>query len=142
MTHLTQTTQSTKSKNIKRGWYLIDLKGEVLGRVSTKISGILQGKHKVNYVPYLDMGDNVVVINAKKAVLTGKKAQTKIYLKYSGYPGGQKQTDYLKLIEKNPAKVVRQSVSGMLPKNKLRDKRLSRLHIFPDESHDFAEKFK
>jgi len=141
MVNLTQSTKSVKEKDIKREWHLIDLKDKILGRAIPEISKFLQGKHKINYVPYLDMGDYVVVINAKKVVLTGKKASTKVYSYYSGYPGGLRQITFNNQIEKNPKEVIRHAVSGMLPKNKLRQKRLARLHIFPDENNQYKDKF-
>lgn len=141
MKKLTEQTKSLKEKNIKRNWHLIDVKNKILGRVAPLIAKLLQGKHKVNYVPYLDVGDNVVVINAKDIVLTGKKSEYKIYTEYSGYPGGLKIKKFSDLINKNPQYIIKRAVSGMLPKNKLREKRLKRLFIFADDNHPFKEKF-
>lgn len=138
---LTQSTKSIKEEDIKREWHLIDLSGRVLGRAIPDISKFLQGKNKIKYVPYLDMGDYVVVINAKKVVLTGKKSSNKVYSYFSGYPGGLRQVKFEEMIEKNPGEVIRHAVSGMLPKNKLRKKRLARLFIFPDEKNPYQDKF-
>lgn len=137
----TQQTKPVKAKEIKRNWHLIDAKGQVLGRLTPKIALLLQGKQKVNYVPYLDMGDNVVVINAKQIVLTGKKSQSKIYTRYSGYPGGLKIDKFSDLLENNPEYIIKHAVSGMLPKNKFRDQRLKRLFIYPDDNHPYKDKF-
>ena len=115
---------------------------EILGRIATKISLILQGKRKSTFVPHLDCGDYVVVVNATKVKLTGKKPMTKIYTKYSGYPGGLKKVVFDQLIKKNAAVVIRHAVSGMLPKNKLRDKYLKRLFIFNGETHPHKKKIK
>lgn len=142
MTKLSQSTKSIKEKEIKRNWQLIDLKGKVLGRIAPEIARFLQGKHKVNYVSYLDMGDYVVAINAKDVVLTGKKAQVKEYTSYSGYPGGLKKTTFTDLMKKNPAGIIKQAVSGMLPKNKLREPRLKRLYVFPEAKHPYEDRFK
>lgn len=142
MKRITQSTKAQKQADIVRRWHLVDLNKQILGRATTEISKLLQGKHKVNYVPNLDMGDYVVVINAQKVKLTGKKAQTKIYTRYSGYPGGQKKTVFTEALGKNPADVVKHAVSGMLPKNKLRAKRLTRLYIFRDETHPYESMFK
>ncbi len=142
MVHLTQATKSLKEREIKRQWHLVDVSGQVLGRIAPQIAKFLQGKHKVDYVPYLDTGDYVVVINAKKVVLTGKKPQTKVYTQYSGYPGGLKVITFQDLMEKKPEAIIKHAVSGMLPKNKLRDRRLARLFIFADEKHSFTDKFK
>lgn len=142
MTNLTKQTKPVKEKEIVRNWHLIDVSGQILGRVAGKISRLLQGKHKVNYVPYLDSGDYIVVINAKKVKVTGKKSQNKVYTRYSGYPGGLKTITYDKMSQKKPDEIIRHAISGMLPKNKLRDRRLARLFIFKDENHKFADKFK
>lgn len=142
MVTLTKSTQPVKESEIKREWHLIDANNKILGRISTEISDLLQGKNKTNYVTYLDQGDYVVVINARRIGLTGKKSENKIYLRYSGYPGGQKQIAYKKMLEKNPAEIIKHAVSGMLPKNKLRDRRMARLYIFADDKYPYEDKFK
>lgn len=142
MKNLTKQTNPVKSVEIKREWHLIDAKGAVLGRLVPKISRYLQGKNKTNYVSYLDSGDYVVVINAKKIVITGRKSLTKKYTSYSGYPGGLKKVSYLTLLDKNPALIIKYAVSGMLPKNKFRDNRLNRLFIFADEKHPYNNQLK
>jgi large subunit ribosomal protein L13 len=141
MTHLTHSTNPISSKEISRSWHLIDVKGKILGRVADQISVILQGKKKVNYAPYLDNGDSVVVINARHIKISGSKAEDKLYTYYSGYPGGLKSLTFKDMILKNPTEVIRHAVSGMLPKNKLRDRRLARFYIFPDERHTHGDKF-
>lgn len=140
MTNPTHSTKSIKGNEIKRDWILVDLSGKVVGRIAPTIATLLQGKHKVNYVPYLDMGDTVVAINAKKVVITGKKAQTKEYTRYSGYPGGLRKVSYQTMLDKNPTEIIRRAVSGMLPKNKLRDQRLKRFFIFADENHPYKDR--
>ena len=142
MVNLTISTKPVKAKEIKRDWHLIDASSKILGRLAPEIVKVLQGKHKRNYVPYLDMGDYVVVINAKKVIVSGKKDDQKIYTRYSGYPGGLKEISFNKLLEEKPEEIVKRAVSGMLPKNKLRKKRLTRLYVFADENHPFADKFK
>ncbi len=134
---LTEQTKPINERNIKRRWYLIDVGNKILGRVASKIALLLQGKNKVNYVSYLDNGDYVVVINAEKVKFTGRKLEQKVYTHYSGYPGGLKIITLKELINKSPEKVIRNAVSGMLPKNKLRDKRLKRLFVFRGENHSF-----
>ncbi len=141
MVHITQTTKPQSAKNIVRFWHLIDMKDAVLGRKIPEIAKLLQGKHKVNYVPYLDAGDFVVVINAKDAKVTGKKVETSTYQYYSGYPSGRKEVSHDKMMNKNPKEVVRYAVAGMLPKNTLRDKRLARLYIYADDVHPYHDKF-
>ncbi|KKQ02167.1 MAG: hypothetical protein US11_C0001G0126 [Candidatus Roizmanbacteria bacterium GW2011_GWA2_36_23] len=141
MTSLTHSTKPAKLNEIKRIWHLVDLKDKILGRTTPGIAKLLQGKHKPSYVPYLDVGDYVVAINAKYVVISGRKAQTKVYTRYSGYPGGLKVIPYEEMMKRNPTEIIKRAVSGMLPKNKLRDRRLSRLYIFKDENHPYIGKF-
>jgi len=130
-------TRSTKQKEIQRQWHLIDAKEEILGRLSTKIAQLLIGKAKPYFVPHLDCGDFVVVINAEKIRVTGKKEDQKIYTRYSGYPGGLKEIVLKDLRKKNPKEIIRHAVSGMLPKNKLRKGRLKRLRVFAGDEHPY-----
>lgn len=140
MTHLTHSTKSIKAEDIVRAWHVVDAKGKVLGRLASDIASMLIGKNKVTYVDYLDCGDEVVVINAADVVVTGKKATTKTYDSFSGYPGGLRKISYGQMMENKPGEIVRHAVSGMLPKNKLRDKRLARLHVFAGSEHTFTDK--
>jgi large subunit ribosomal protein L13 len=140
MPHITHTTKPIKESQIDRKWYLIDASKQVVGRVSTQAAGLLIGKHKVMYAPYLDTGDYVVLINANNVSITGKKAQEKTYMRFSGYPGGLKKISYKEMSEKKPTEILRHSISGMLPKNKLRKRRITRLYIYPDENHPFQDK--
>lgn len=142
MVTLTHSTKPIKEKEIKRDWHLVDVKDQILGRTIPGIVKFLQGKHKVTYVSYLDSGDYVVVVNAKFVKVTGRKEKEKVYNRYSGYPGGLKEITFDKLIKKKPKEVIRHAVSGMLPKNKLRNRRLARLHIFAESKHKFEDKFK
>ena len=129
-------TYSLKQKDIKKRWYLINAEGLVLGRLASKISILLRGKHKTNYTPHLDCGDNVVIINAKKVRLTGSKEKKKIYYKHTGYPGGLKETSFLKVINgKNPEIIIKKAVERMMTANALSKKQLSNLKIFVDEKH-------
>lgn len=137
----THSTIPQKGSDIVHGWKLVDVKGKVLGRATTTIASILQGKHKPRYSAHLDNGDNVVVINAKYIVMTGRKMQDKTYDRYSGYPGGRKVVSAADLSRKKPELIIKHAVSGMLPKNKLRDSRMSRLFVYPDGDHPYAEKF-
>lgn len=142
MVHVTHATAPIKEKEITRDWYLVDASSKPLGRMISETIRYLEGKHKITYVPYLDMGDYVVVINAKNVVLSGRKDQQKVYTHFSGYPGGLKTVSFQKMKEKKPTEIIRRAVSGMLPKNKLKKKRLARLFIFPDENHPYKEKIK
>lgn len=142
MKKLTEQTKPLKVEEIRRDWYEIDVKGKILGRIASSIVKILQGKHKVDYVPHLDCGDYVVVINAKDVKITGKKATNKIYTRYSGYPDGLKEITFNQLKEKKPEEIIRHAVSGMLPKNKLRKNYLKKLFIYPDANHPYKNKVK
>ena len=142
---MTQTHRSTKpisSKQVERNWHVIDLKDQILGRLANDIAKLLQGKHKVDYVPYMDMGDFVVVINAKEVAVTGKKAEDKTYTYYSGYPGGLRRVPFKTLLEQKPEEIIRHAILGKLPKNKLRDRRMTRLYVYPGENHPHADKIK
>lgn len=135
-------TYQPKHKDIKRDWHLIDAKGRFLGRMATEIATLLMGKHKPKFSKHMDMGDNVVVVNAGKVVVTGKKEKQKIYYKHSGYPGGFKEVKYEKLIKEQPEKVIIQAVRGMLPKNRLHGKRMRRLKISADSYNPYESQFK
>ena len=130
-------TYSLKQKDIKKKWLLIDAEGLVLGRLASKISLLLRGKHKTTFTPHLDCGDNVVVINAKKVRLTGSKEKKKVYFKHTGYPGGLKETTFSDMIKgKNSTSVVRKAVERMMSSNALSKKQLSNLKIFSNDKHD------
>ncbi len=133
-------TQPTTAEEIKRAWHLVDVKGKVLGRVATDIAQKLMGKGKPYFVRNLDCGDNVVVINSKYVAVTGKKEKEKLYGNYSGYPGGLKQKALWQVRKEKPAELVRHAVYGMLPKNKLRDRLITRLYIYPEAEHPYKEK--
>lgn len=131
-------TAQPRAKDIQRKWHLVDAKGEVLGRLSTKIAGLLMGKNKVNYVSHLDMGDYVVVVNGEKVILSGTKERNKLYRRHSGYPGGFKETSASKMRQEHPERLLLHSVGGMLPKNKLQDKRMARLKVLVGPNNPFA----
>ena len=132
-------TFQQKGENIKRDWHLMDAKGSVLGRMSTLSATYLIGKHKETYTPHTDMGDYVVIINAKDVVLTGKKLQQKTYKSHSGYPGGFKEISAAKLMKENPEKVILKAITGMLPDNRLKKNRLARLKIYKDSKHPYED---
>lgn len=135
-------TIPTKISDIKREWHMVDLKGKIIGRTATEVARLLMGKGKPYYVRNLDCGDYVVVLNAKGGVMSGKKMETKIYDAYSGYPGGRHEKTFKQLISEDPKRILYEAVSGMLPKNKLRDSMLTRLYIYKDEKHPYQEKLK
>jgi len=135
-------TYQPKQSEVKRAWHLIDAKGEVLGRISTKIATLLMGKQKSTYSQHMDSGDNVVVINAEKIILTGKKSFEKVYRSHSGYPGGFKEVSIEKMMKEHPNRVIEFAVYGMLPDNRLKADRMARLHVTKGEKHKYNEKFK
>lgn len=135
------TTKPTTSKQIARTWHLIDAKDKILGRVAVEIAAALIGKSKPYFVRNLDCGDYVVVINAQSVKVTGRKEKEKLYTRYSGYPGGLKTKALWQMRIENPVEVIRRAVMGMLPKNKLRARMITRLHVFSGEKHDFVSRF-
>lgn len=141
MPTLTNSTKPLSIKAVSTKWHLIDAKNKVLGRIAVEIAKKLIGKEKVYQADYLDCGDEVVVTNAASVVLTGQKLLNKKYTSYSGYPGGLKTVSASKMLTEKPNKMLLTAVKGMLPKNKLRSKRLKRLHIFSNDNHTFLNKF-
>lgn len=131
-------TYSTKASEIERKWYLVDAKGKTLGRFACKVAGIIMGKGKVNFTKHLDMGDFVIVINAAEISVTGKKDNQKIYFSHSGYPGGDKKLNFKHLIIRQPERIIRQAVWGMLPQNRLGRAMLKKLKIFANANHDHS----
>ena len=134
-------TKPTKLSDIKRAWYLVDVKDLILGRIAVDIAHKLMGKAKPYFVRNLDCGNFVVVINSKYIRVTGNKEKDKQYSNYSGYPGGLKKKPLWLVRENNPAEIIRSAVLGMLPKNKLRDRVKTRLYIYPEEDYPFKDKF-
>lgn len=135
------TTQATKAKDIIRTWHIFDVKGQVLGRIATQIAHALMGKDKPNFVRNLDCGNHVVVINSSHVVVTGKKETEKLYTKYSGFPGGLKTKALWQVRREKPNKILRNAIYGMLPKNKLRDRLVTRLWIYAEADHPYGDKF-
>ncbi len=122
-------------KDITKKWYIIDAEGKPLGKVAAKAAYILRGKHKAIYTPYLDTGDNVIVINASKAIMSGNKGSKKIYYHYSQYPGGMKSFTYEKLVERRPTYPMEVAIKGMLPKGPLGRDLFRNLKVYEDEKH-------
>lgn len=141
-------TNKLSVKDIKRSWHLLDANKKILGRLSTETAKLLMGKNKhgfpagkVNYVPYLDMGDNVVIINAEKILVTGKKADQKIYDRYSGYQGGRRVETFRQLQGRRPEDIIIHAVKGMLPKTKLAQIMIKKLHVYKGSDHPFKKQF-
>lgn len=128
-------TFSAKAEETKKDWYVVDASGKVLGRLASEIALRLRGKHKVVYTPHVDTGDFIVVVNAEKIVLTGKKLTDKVYYSYSGYPGGLRETAAGKMLAEKPENLIRIAVAGMMPKNNLGKKMLKKLKIYSGNAH-------
>ncbi|MEG0788935.1 MAG: 50S ribosomal protein L13 [Alistipes sp.] len=135
MDSLSYKTISLNAATATKEWVLIDANGEVLGRLASQIAKILRGKNKPSYTPHVDCGDNVVVINADKVKLTGKKMTDKVYIRHTGYPGGQRFATPADYLAKKPTFVIEKAVKGMLPKNRLGDAILRNLKIYAGEEH-------
>jgi len=131
-----------KPKDIKREWHLIDAKSKILGRLSSEVAMHLMGKNKNIYSPNLDTGDCVVVINAQKIALSGKKEKQKKYYHHSGYPGGLYMKTAAQIRSQKPEELIKNAITGMLPKTKLGKIMLKKLYIFPDSNHPYKDKFK
>ena len=123
---------------IERKWYVIDAQGQTLGRLSSEIAKILRGKNKPTYTPFIDTGDNVIVVNAEKIKVTGKKMDQKIYYKHSDYPGGMRETTLKEMLEKKPTDVITLAVKGMLPKGPLGRTMIEKLHVYAGAEHPHA----
>ena len=126
----TNKTYIPTEKDIKRKWYIVDADGKVLGRLATRVADVLRGKNKVIYTPHMDVGDGVIVINARKVKVTGKKEEQKVYQRYSGYPGGLKEEKLSRLRERDPKRIITLAVRGMVPHNKLGRKIMRKLKVY------------
>ncbi len=126
---------------MKKNWHLIDASGQILGRLATNVAQLLTGKLKPTYSSHLDSGDNVVVINAEKIEVTGKKSSQKVYRTHSGYPSGFKERSYQQIMDKFPERIIEHAVSGMIPDNRLKRERMVRLKVVVGDKNPFKEKF-
>ncbi|WP_282159572.1 MULTISPECIES: 50S ribosomal protein L13 [Ulvibacterium] len=135
MDTLSYKTVSANKATVDKQWLLIDAEGQTLGRLASEVAKFLRGKHKTNFTPHVDCGDNVIVINAEKIQLSGNKWEDKVYLRYTGYPGGQRSTTAKELLEKHPERIIEKSVKGMLPKNKLGADLFRNLRVYVGAEH-------
>ena len=129
-------TISANKATVQKEWVIVDATDLVLGRMGSKVAKILRGKYKPSFTPHVDCGDNVIIINAKNVKLTGSKWSDRVYLRYTGYPGGQRDITPEKLMEKSPERLIKKVVKGMLPKNRLGAKLLGNLYVFAGAEHD------
>ena len=127
-----------KPHEVERKWYVVDAEGKTLGRIASQVATILRGKNKPTFTPHVDCGDYVIVINADKVEVTGKKRKEKVYKHHTGYPGGLRETTFEKLIEKKPEEVIRHAVKGMMPKGKLGRQMYKKLKVYAGPEHDHA----
>ncbi|MGB8260999.1 MAG: 50S ribosomal protein L13 [Terracidiphilus sp.] len=122
-------------KDISRKWYVLDASGQTLGRLATKAASILSGKLNPQYVPYIDVGDHVIVINAEKVRLTGLKAEQKVYHRYTGFPGGLRTESFTRLLARKPEKILEEAIRGMLPKSKMGRQMATKLKVYRGDKH-------
>jgi large subunit ribosomal protein L13 len=132
---LSYKTISANKNTVNKEWVVVDAENAVLGRLASEVAKIIRGKHKASYTPHVDCGDNVIVINADKIKLTGKKMTDKIYVRHTGYPGGQRFQTPRELLEKHPERVIEKAVKGMLPKNRLGRRLFTNLFVYADAEH-------
>lgn len=135
MDTLSYKTISVNKETAQKEWVVVDATGQSIGRLASKVAKLLRGKYKPSFTPHLDCGDNVIIVNADKVELTGSKWNDRIYYRYSGYPGGQKEFTPADLMQKSPDRLFRKVVKGMLPKNKLGDAILSNMFVYAGEEH-------
>ena len=135
MDTLSYKTVSANRTTVNKEWLLVDAEGETLGRMASKVAYLLRGKHKPSFTPHVDCGDNVVIINAEKIVLSGNKWSDKSYMRYTGYPGGQRSTTVKQLLDKNPEGILEKAIKGMLPKNRLGAELFRNLKVYAGTEH-------
>ena len=137
MDTLSYKTISANKETVTKEWVVVDATDQVLGRLASKVAKLLRGKYKPNFTPHVDCGDNVIIVNASKVILTGDKMNDKVYLRYTGYPGGQRSMTPAELIQKPNGydRLVRRTVKGMLPKNKLADRIIGNLYVYEGAEH-------
>ncbi len=123
---------------VERKWYVIDAEGKTLGRLASEIARVLRGKNKPQYTPHVDVGDFVIVVNADRVVVTGKKAEQKVYRRHSGYPGGMKETSYERMLARRPEEILRKAAYGMMPKTRLARQQFGKLKIYAGPEHPHA----
>ena len=131
-------TYIPSAHEIERKWFVVDASGKTLGRLATEAASVLSGKRNPKYVPYIDMGDHVVVINAEKVRLTGLKSQKKVYRRYTGFPGGLREESFTRLLERRPEKIIEEAIKGMLPKTKMGRKMATKLNVYRGDKHPHA----
>ncbi len=135
MDTLSYKTVSANKETANKQWFVVDADGQTVGRLASKVAKIIRGKHKTNFTPHADCGDNVIVINAEKVAFSGMKLENKQYVRYTGYPGGQRTTSAEELLQKHPERLIEKAIKGMLPKNKLGRALFTNLRVVVGEDH-------
>ncbi|WP_116126494.1 50S ribosomal protein L13 [Lewinella sp. IMCC34183] len=135
MNTLSYKTQSANVNTVERKWHVIDAEGEIVGRLASRIAHVLRGKHKPDYTPHFDNGDHVIVINADKVRFTGQKFNDKVYLRHTGYPGGQRKATPRQILARKPELVIEHAIKGMMPKTKLGRAQYRKLHVYAGAEH-------
>ena len=136
MNTLSYKTVSGNKETANKKWLLVDAEGQTVGRLASKVAKLARGKHKTNYTPHADCGDNVIVINAAKVSFSGTKLENKEYVRYTGYPGGQRSLTAQELLQRNPSRVIEKAIKGMLPKNTLGRQLYSNIKVYPGTEHN------
>lgn len=136
MDTLSYKTISANKENANKQWFVVNAEGQTVGRLASKVAKLIRGKHKVNFTPHADCGDNVIIINAEKVSFSGTKLTDKEYVRYTGYPGGQKMTSAQEMLKKHPERLIEKAVKGMLPKNKLGSRLFTNLKVYKGSEHD------
>ncbi|MFP4663074.1 MAG: 50S ribosomal protein L13 [Bacteroidales bacterium] len=136
MDTLSYKTKSANKETVRKDWFIVDATDEVLGRLASRVAVVLRGKHKPDFTPHVDCGDNVIIINAEKVKLSGKKMTDKTYVRHTGYPGGQRVTNPEEILRKQPHRLVENAVRGMLPHNRLGRKIFKNMHVYVGPEHD------
>ena len=135
---MTTKTFTPRAGDIERQWFVVDAEGKTLGRLASQIAHVLRGKHKPTYSPHMDLGDHIVVVNAEKIRVTGRKADQKVYYRHTGYPGGLRTTTYEDMLGKHPERILRIAVKGMLPNNILGRQMFKKLRVYAGPEHEHA----
>lgn len=136
MDTLSYKTISANKENANKQWFVVNAEGQTVGRLASKVAKLIRGKHKVNFTPHADCGDNVIIINAEKVSFSGTKLADKEYVRYTGYPGGQKMTSAQEMLKKHPERLIEKAIKGMLPKNKLGSRLFTNLKVYKGSEHD------
>ena len=136
VSHLSYKTISANRETVNKEWLLVDADGQPLGRVASQVARLIRGKHKVDFTPHVDCGDNVIIINAEKVTLSGNKWENKEYISHTGYPGGQRSVNASSILKKFPERLLEKAIKGMLPKSRLGRKLFGNLHVFVGDTHN------